>query len=266
MTSLMNLITYDQLLDKEIAKLEVIISSAPKGSLVSRISHKVAYIYTKKVSLPGGRSKEFYLGKEPTPEAIHLAQKALAKKRLPFLLKEKELVSSMLMNRKEECVAADYLEQHPGLSILLSSGALLTDQKNYNWKHAPYKRNQNYPEQLRYTTVVPGLMVRSKAEADIIACLERYGVAYHYEEIHTINGIEYAIDLTCLNARTGMKWYWDHRGMLDNPNYIQKTLNCDAAYLKAGIIPWINLIVTTETKDHPLDLHWVNTLVQYYLL
>ena len=131
----------------------------------------------------------------------------------------------------------------------------MTDESKdiISWKQTPYNRNMKYPDQLKFTTVVTDLLVRSKAEADIISRLEYYGVPYHYEEIQKIDNIPIAMDFTCLNLSTRQKIYWDHRGMLDNEAYIQKTLKCDAIFLNAGIVPWINLIVTTETKECPLE-------------
>ena len=266
MTNVSNLIAYEKLLEQEIAQLKEVLASAPEGFLIARTADNGNYHYSHKVYLSDGKTKEHYLGKEPSPEAMNLAEKAWAKKRLPRIMEEKELISRLLRIRQEEDPALSYLMRHPGLRPLLESSAVLTDRQINKWKHEPYRKSQNYPDQLRYSTVVPTLKVRSKAEADIVACLERHHIPYRYEEVITLNGQDYAMDFTCLNLRSKTKWYWDHRGMLDKPGYIQKTLHCDSAYLQAGIIPWINLIVTTETREHPLDLQWVEILTRFYLV
>ena len=142
----------------------------------------------------------------------------------------------------------------------------LNDHELLDWKNAEYNKSMKYPEKLIYTTVVPTLKVRSKSEADIVSRMEYYGVPYHYEELVLINNAYYAMDFTCRNIRTKQTWYWDHRGMMDNPDYIRKVISCENAYLSEGIIQGINLIVTTETKDNPLDLQWVDELIQFYLL
>ena len=74
------------------------------------------------------------------------------------------------------------------------------------------------------------------------------------------------MDFTLLNVRSGSIYYWDHRGLSDDLQYLKKTHYCEEQYLKKDIIPWVNLIVTTETKDHPLDIQWVNQLIEYYLM
>lgn len=264
MTNLRNLIARRDLLDKTIAEYEQLIRNAPEGELIIRRRPSGNYSYTRKFRLSDGSVKEHYLGQATSPEVTSLAKKRYAQKILPSLKQEQVLLNKLIVLRMKDSAADNFLRTHPGFLPLLQSSA---DKNDVNeWKNAPYDRNMNYPDQLRFSTVVPGLMVRSKAEADIVSRLEHYGVPYHYEEIQTIGGVRVAMDFTCRNLSTKQILFWDHRGMLDNPAYIQKTLNCDALFLKEGIIPWMNLIITTETKDCPLDLQWVDTIIRHYLL
>ena len=80
-----------------------------------------------------------------------------------------------------------------------------------------------------------------------------------------VNRERIAIDFVCLNVHTGMLWYWDHQGMMDNAEYVKKTLHNEELLYSAGIIPWVNMIVTTETSSIPLDVQWVETIIKYYL-
>ena len=264
MTNLRNLIARRDLLDKTIAEYEQLIRNAPEGDLVVRKRSPGSYTYTRKIRLSDGTMKELYLGQDDSQEAVLLAKKRYARKLLPSLKEEQILLNKLINLRMKDSASDHFLQTHPGFRQLLQ-----TSVENYDiiiWKNSSYDRNMNYPDQLRFSTVVPDLMVRSKAEADIVSRLEHYGVPYHYEEIQTIGGVRVAMDFTCRNLSTKQILFWDHRGMLDNPAYIQKTLNCDALFLKEGIIPWMNLIITTETKDCPLDLQWVDTIIRHYLL
>ena len=176
------------------------------------------------------------------------------------------LLEKLISLKEADPKWSSYLKSHPGLAALLLNDPAENTYLNSNWKNQPYKRNYNYPQSLIFPTVVPDLMVRSKAEADILSRLEYYKIQYHYDEIIKINNMDLAIDFICLNSSTNAFWYWDHRGRLDDPQYIKKTIYCETQYLNGGIIPWINMIVTTETKDHPLDIQWVDHLIKYYLL
>ena len=283
MSSLQNLQTRSQELEEEIRELEVILAQAPEGRLICRANGPGKFSYYQKIRGADGRVSETYLTQNRRPDAVRLARKTYAQYRLPELRKEKRLIDKWIAHRTEELDSEKLLQQHPGITQLLTSdhpdsdaagstaffplfNHLPPDRQAMNWKRQPYNRNQKYPEQLKYPTVVPGLKVRSKSEADIIACFEKYRIPFHYDEIISINGTELAVDFVCINVPSRKLWYWDHRGMLDNPEYIQKTLFCDRVFLNAGIIPGINLIITTETRDCPLDLQWVDTLARYYLL
>lgn len=253
-------------LEQEIEKWKALLRICPEGRLFSRKQKDGSYTYTKAIFLPDGTCKEIYLKGTAHAEAALLARKRYAEKLLPELLQEKKLLDRLISLYSKGSAGDRFLKQHPGAASLLAEDALRKEDSLSIWKSAPYNRNLNYPEQLRYPTVVPGLLVRSKSEADIISRLEYFEVPYHYEELLIINNVSMAMDFTCRNRSTGQILYWDHRGMLDTPTYIQKTLNCDSQYLNAGIIPWKDLIVTTETKNHPLDLQWVDLIIHHFLL
>ena len=149
-------------------------------------------------------------------------------------------------------------------------------QKAEAWKNIPYKRSQTNPEWLKYPTIIKGLQVRSKAEADIIGRFEHFGAAYHYEEYFDIpehllnlyrrNSFDIHPDFKCKNMRTGKVYWWEHQGQWDNPKYVADLPAREELLFKAGLVPWKNLIITTETQELPLDLQWVDEIIRFYLL
>ncbi|MBR3402930.1 MAG: hypothetical protein IKG67_11915 [Parasporobacterium sp.] len=266
-TNLRNLTFRLQQLDLEIEDCRQQLALAPEGAVFSRRISEDTYRYFKRVRFSDGSEKELYLGKKARSEAVALARKMFTEKHLQDLLQEKKLLRSILTYQNTEPAADTFLKSHPGIGKLLAENQEnKLSAESLCWKTMPYDRNPNHPEQLKYPTIMPGLLVRSKAEADIVSRLEYFGVPYHYDEVMNFNGIKIAMDFLCLNITTGNIWYWDHRGMLDRPDYIRKTLYCENIFLNAGIIPGINMIVTTETLDHPLDLQWVDQLIQHFLL
>ena len=226
----------------------------------------MGFSYTQKILLPTGICREVYLGKHDMKLAADIAGRMVAEKRLKDLQEELKMVNSMISFLLKEPEEQRFRQKHPGLCQLLSDFPAGLSEQAARWKAAPYPRNRKHPESLNNTTVVPGLIVRSKSEADIVSCLERHYVPYHYDEIKIIDGQEVAIDFICLNIRTNQEWYWDHRGMPENEGYVQKLLYTDSLFYKAGIIQGVNLIVTSETQSCPLDLQWVEMLVQHFLL
>lgn len=267
MPSQINLTVEIQSLKKEIASVEAALSAAvPEGRLISRKQDNGEYSYTRKVRMPNGKQKEIYIRQEHRKDAEIMARKMYLEQTVIDLNERLNALTSLLELQTGESRAEQLLRRHPGLKPLLAGRASSGNAELEAWKHAPYNRNLKYPEQLIYPTVVPGLMVRSKSEADIIARLEYYGVPYHYDELLEVDGTLIAMDLICRNLHSAMFWYWDHRGMMDNESYIKKTLYCEGKFYNAGIIPWVNMIVTTETRNHPLDILWADQVIRYYLL
>ena len=266
MTSIRNQKARKQFLEKEIAILKNRLSNSPQGTLFTRRQSDGTYKYYHRITISNGNYKEFYISKQNHEEALQLANKMVNEKRLEDYQKENKLLQKELDFQEKESEENAFLRKHPGIAALFRDQEYLAKDPGSQWKNAPYNRNQNYPEDLKYSTIVPNLLVRSKSESTIVNALEHYKVPYHYDEILSFDGETVAIDFVCLNARTGLVYYWDHRGMLDDPRYIGKTLYCENLFLKNGIIPWVNLIVTIETQKHPLDIQWVNTIIEYYLI
>lgn len=113
-----------------------------------------------------------------------------------------------------------------------------------------------------------GEYVRSKSELIIADRLKASGVVYDYEPPILADG-ELDIwhpDFLVLNGRTGETYYWEHFGMLDNPEYCESFQFKMERYAKIGIFPGINLLVTTESSKHPLSTEYVDTLIRQFLL
>lgn len=209
--------------------------------------------------------KERYVNNKLLAEAQVIAQKMIARKKLEDIIPKINAIENLLSVLKQESVSEAYLQKHPWLSQLLPQRRSNSDKMSA-WKNEPYDRNMSHPEKIIYPTVIPNLFTRSKSESMIVSRLEFFGVPYHYDENQYIDGVRLAMDFICINVNTGKKWYWDHRGMLDDKSYIEKTLYCEGHYLNAGIISGINLIVTSETASHPLDVQDVDQMIQDYLL
>ena len=256
-------------IEKELGYQQNLLAESQNETVFSRKDRKGDYVYFKRSCSndPGSgvsEPSEIYLGKN-YDEAYRIAAQMLAQKRYDQLISEKKLIRKLLAFKEQESAADQYLKKHPGIGKLFADNNVKSESLA-DWKNQAYPRNMNHPENLKYTTVVPGLLVRSKAEADILSRLEYYSIPYHYDEVIDTPGDKLAMDFICRNIITGDYWYWDHRGLLDKCDYIRKTLYCDEQYYQAGIFPWINLIITSETKDHPLNIQWVDHLIRFYLM
>ena len=288
-------------LNKEIAYFQKVINDAPKGNLVCRTTPSGNYRYavrdffeeeisessisiegiseeensedmisediTSESDAPKKEKTERPIPKENIELAKELALREYAKRRVADAKTQVNGLKAQMRMRTGSRAADEYLINHPGAAVLIEPMIRKRCGQLEEWKNAPYRRSRDFPEDLIYPTIVPGLIVRSKAEADILSRFEYFGVPYHYEE-ELRNGFEVIYpDFTCRNIRTGETFYWEHQGKWDDEGYVTRRVNKrNEVYCRMGIYPGVNLIVSTETEHHPLDLQWVDQLISYYLL
>lgn len=110
-----------------------------------------------------------------------------------------------------------------------------------------------------------GEYVRSKSELIIANMLYRDGIPYEYERPVMLKNksIKYP-DFTVLNTRTGKEYLFEHFGMMDDPEYRFKNLEKIKDYENSGYIQGINLIMSFETKDNPLDTEHIKKLIKAF--
>lgn len=136
------------------------------------------------------------------------------------------------------------------------------------WLTADYPRDTNYLDGLKHDTGL-GFKVRSKSEAAIARELFSRGIPFHYEEKLELNDPVFGTraiypDFTCRNIKTGRTLYWEHLGMMSEPEYINSCTSKLAAMAKNGIVVGINLIVTAETRDEPLTYLNIDKTIDLY--
>ena len=109
--------------------------------------------------------------------------------------------------------------------------------------------------------------VRSKSELTIANALARYGIPYRYEcPLILKNRIKIHPDFTVLNVKNRHQLYWEHRGMMDNPEYASHTVERLKQYMRSGLIPGRDLIITEETAEDPLGTDEIDMIIKEYLL
>ena len=138
-------------------------------------------------------------------------------------------------------------------------------QKGDPWMNANYPKNTNYEEFLTHQTE-NGLKVRSKSESLIAIALSEHGIPFRYENLKTINGVNFAPDFTILDTKKQRLIYWEHFGLMDDEEYRKDFINKLKTYHQENIILGDNLIATFEYKDQPLSFEIVNRLISQNFL
>ena len=115
-----------------------------------------------------------------------------------------------------------------------------------------------------------GERVRSKSELLIADCLYRNHVPYRYEKPLMlpgwINEIELRPDFTVMNTRTGENIIYEHLGMMDDSEYVERNMRKLDLYERNGYLIGKNLIITHETSTSPLNLAIVETYIETFFV
>jgi len=134
-----------------------------------------------------------------------------------------------------------------------------------SWLSDNWQSNVPHPESLLFPCI-SGNTVRSKSESTIDLMLNQYGIPYKYECALKLGKSLFYPDFTLFNPIAEKETYWEHFGMMDNPEYMESASKKISKYIANDIIPGVNLITTFETSTMPLTSAMVKLKIEEYLL
>lgn len=266
--SYMDLSEMKSLLNKRIAQLEEyihtssnLLASSPEGSL--RISspagrkHRQFYQYFD-------RSCQHYLKDKDLIRA--LAQKDYAKLVLHSSEEQlntlRGLLSSLQKSQPEDIYSSLSKERRS-----LVSPFIMTDNEfALQWQNVSYDGKILESGQPAYSTD-RGEKVRSKSELLIANLYAQKNIPYRYEYPVKLRGFGTVYpDFHVLNVRLRKEFVHEHFGMMDDPVYSDHAVSKIGLYLYNGYFPGDNLILTFETRNHPIDLKQMNKIIGRYFI
>lgn len=254
-------------IDKRLADLKVIAKKFPPGRLHCSRSRGKTQFY--QITGTEGRKNysRKYLGKKSENITTLLARKEIYKAEYLDLLDEQKSLCSLLKIQDGliKKSATSKLEKRKMLSELFANKATLDDDARA-WANAEYQSSAPHQEE-RTKRAIDGTMVRSKAEADIIMLLDKYGIPYRYECDLISNGnVIGCPDFTIMHPLTHEIFIWEHFGMLDDRTYVNRNIYKVKDYIGAGWFPMINFIITGETGGRALDVTLIDALIRQFFL
>ncbi len=195
-------------------------------------------------------------------------------------------------------LTALYTKLCPARQSLVTPITFTDDQYAAQWQAVSWAGLPFSPDSPDYTTA-RGERVRSKSEVIIADTLARYEIPYRYEyplELNyrrkgrggtsrsdlgdtsthgadTVNsetsyrpGRTVHPDFLCLNVRTRAEFYWEHFGLMDDGDYLERTLIKLKEFAENNILPGKNLIFTMESASCPLSTRQIENLINEFLL
>ena len=247
-------------LHKVIAAKERALETAPEGRLRICGSQTNARYYVSKgadekgIYVPGNNEIIYTLAQRSYDEKVLSAARAE--------LKSLELMKQRYTKLRvaEEC----YDQLTPMRRELVLPVTLSDEQFIEQWKEAHPPRESGRADTVYMTK--KGDCVRSRAEILISDHLFTGDITYQYESPLWLDDICFHPDFTVLNLRLRKTRYWEHLGMLDDPDYLEDAMFKLNTYAKNGIIIGKNLIITFETKEHPFNTAQIDQMINTFCL
>ena len=209
--------------------------------------------------------KEHYIPVSDSKKYRALARKCYAKHMLPVLERDLAVLEKLLSQYswKNELLLADHFA--PELIGLCGAGfesrqTYIRKWQAQTWTERPARGGPpSFPTK-------SGCMVRSKSEAFIADALFDHGLMFAYEKPLYLKGRKrpYFPDFTILHPVTLKELYWEHFGLMDDPEYSGWSSFKLMEYMRCGLYPGHGLICTFETLANPLYPTDVEQIIRHF--
>lgn len=238
------------------------LEKAPEGTLhICRSGGRVQYYQRKDPKDCSGR----YICKKDIQIAERLAQKDYDKKVLSAVKKELKVIDKFLMEYPMRNAEEVYEMLHQERQKLIVPIYETDEQFVRDWESVRYVGKEFYEDIPEFYTA-KGERVRSKTEVIIADALNREGIPYRYEcPIYLDGAGMFYPDFMVLNLQTRKEMYWEHFGMMDDPDYAENAIHKIAKYEENGLFLGDRLILTYETRKNPINQKQIKKIVQHYL-
>lgn len=246
-----------QKITSQISELDKQIEGLPRGNLICARNGK-QYKWYESDGHPT------YIPKKDRTYAERLALKKYLTSLSEDLSHEQRAIQCYL-NHHSDTKKSEQLLENEEFKSLLSSYFIPISTELTEWMYASYERNPKHPEKLIHKSL-SGNLVRSKSESMIDTLLYANKIPFRYENLLQLGEAILYPDFTIRHPKTGMLYYWEHFGLMDNSTYAQNACSKLQIYTSFGIIPSIQLITTYETKDNPISIDMIEKIITYYFL
>ena len=249
-------------LEKLLLEVQQSLLDVPEGTLrISRDKGRIQYYHRLDPIDPNG----VYL-KQAKQELIKgLAQKEYAQKLCRAIQKELRALERCLKDMPAVSPENVYprlpeFRQNLVVPVIEPDNLFLERWMSVSYQGKPFA--EDFPEFLTDR----GERVRSKSEVIIANLLLKEGIPYRYEYPLKLWGLGTVYpDFTVLNIRLRKEIYWEHQGMMDDPEYADQAVRKMKYYYRNGYYPGDRLILTSETKMYPINTQELKMFVDQFL-
>lgn len=238
------------------------LAKAPEGSLrLCQHGDKIQYYHRN-------NPKDFngvYIKEKNIELAKQLAQKDYDKKVLGSAEKELDAINKFFLICPDKSAEQIYENLHEGRKRIITPIIETEEQYVQNWQEEIYQ-GKAFQEDMPELYTEKGERVRSKSELIIADMLSKEGIPYKYECPLYLKGFgKIYPDFTVLNIKKREELFWEHLGMMDDPEYAEAAIRKITTYEQNGIYPGEKLILTYETRKNPINQKVVKGMIGHFL-
>ena len=161
----------------------------------------------------------------------------------------------------EESVMQEDLEKYPRIR----PGVFINKRDQARWMEEFEQNESFYPEDLKSLSL-DGTKMRSDGELYIAARLSHFGLPYRYEAETGIPDLSGVPDFTIIRPRDRKLMYWEHFGMVGDPEYVDRNIYKVSKYIDYGIKPWDNFIMSFNQEGGGFNAKLIDSLIEGWLL
>ncbi len=236
---------------------------APEGRIhIKKSKGNAQYYWRKDKKDKSGQ----YLPKANKTLIRPLLQKAYDEKVLKLVKQELKGIEYLLKyaGNAQQQIRQAYSDHHEETRKEIAWADCSEEDYIAKWKgmtYTPKKIEDNVP----YYETANKERVRSKSELNIANTLARYGIPYKYEcPLRLGDGRTIYPDFTILDVKNRREIYWEHRGMMDDREYLKHAVDRVKTYTKEGYILGKNLLLSEETGASPLGTNEIESIIGAY--
>jgi len=249
-------------LERMETKIKKKLLKAPEGTLIlSKSNGKTQYYH--KTNDTGRRGR--YIPEKQMELAKALAQKDYDTKMLAAIVQDKKMIEEAYKKISDLKCINTYHNLSDERRRLVDAHILTDEEYIEEWLNEKYE-GKSFGLDTPMHITEKGERVRSKTEKMIADKLYTMNIPYRYECPLLLKGYGKVYpDFTLLRMYDRREVYYEHFGMMDNPQYVQNMISKINEYTNNGIYLGKNLFVTFETMQQPLNLKNVEKMLKELL-
>lgn len=234
----------------------------PEGKIrIAKSKGKIQYYLREK---PTDKTGIYIPYKEENKIKTHL-QKKYNEEVLKQITKEINSIEKFLIKSENyiENIQNIYSNYPQQIKNYINPIDMSDEDYAYAWENFAYE-GKPISEETAVLITNKGEKVRSKSELNIANALYKRKIPYRYECPLSVGNRIYYPDFTILDIKNRREIYWEHRGMMDDRDYIKHAVLRTKEYAKEGIIIGVNLIITEEMSNYPLGTNEIENVIKIW--